>query len=337
MPFKGDMRLGGRHSNVATLNGTSSDFDGVPAAGTVISVTDTSREEPDYAGVMFYMPYSTTVYHDGLGGQYSTETWGLQYLPAGWRTGTGGGGYQVQISELGGNYYTGGSVEFYYQEDGTGINYTGETISTSYYSSGTHIDGNYYWDGMGGYYYDPPPDYPSYGTWLGSSSGNINYETPDSPTCTFVVGSYSGDDYADGSGGSYFSGMDSYLPYGTLLGDCGDYTYYASDNGDPRAYRHFKQGYVINTSTSGENFGTYNYQTEGGTYLISATLYSEIADGMGGSSNSEYYPWYPSYGTVLNSGTYSYEYIDADGFTQYGQQNFNVLADGNGSYYIENT
>jgi hypothetical protein len=87
MPFKGDMRLGGRHSNVATLNGTASEF-GVLAAGTVISVTDTSRYEYDGLGTAFYMPYSTTMYADGLGGQTSVETWGLQYYPAGWYIGS---------------------------------------------------------------------------------------------------------------------------------------------------------------------------------------------------------------------------------------------------------
>jgi hypothetical protein len=81
MPFKGDRRLGGPHRNEATLNGTSSDFDSVLAAGTVISgPTDTSRNALDAVGNLFYMPYSTTVYADGLGGQNSIETWGLIML-----------------------------------------------------------------------------------------------------------------------------------------------------------------------------------------------------------------------------------------------------------------
>ena len=38
MPFKGDMRLGGPHDNEANLNGTSSDFEGVPEYGTLIEI-----------------------------------------------------------------------------------------------------------------------------------------------------------------------------------------------------------------------------------------------------------------------------------------------------------
>jgi hypothetical protein len=359
MPFKGDMRLGGRHSNVASLNGTASDF-GVPAFGAILSgPTDTSRNEADYAGIMFLMPYSTTVYADGLGGQNSVETWGLQYLPAGWRTGTGNQQILTTISSsnlIQNPEVSLGDQDFYYQEDGTGINYIGEVDSNNYLSAGTWIygSGDYSWfsDGNGGYYetYNPPPDYPSYGTILGSGSGNLYFHSdawenvfPTPPSCSFVIGDYSYTEYADGNGGSYTDGSDNYYSSGNLLGDCGDYTYYSAGGysmgtGQSPVYRYFKQGYVINTYLSAENYQSYSYGTaQFGLYLSSATHNSEIADGGGGSSISSYSPWYPSFGTSLASGSYDTDSTDADGNPITTPTSFVILADGMGSYNIQYT
>ena len=343
MPFKGDMRLGGRHSNVATLNGTVSDFS-VPAYGTVISgPTDTSRNELDYAGAPFFMPYSTTVYANGVGGTYSVETWGLQYLPAGWRTGTGTGSLEVQVSELGGSYYNAGSYTFYYQEDGTGINYIGETYSTSYYPNGQWFASSnnygYYWNGTGGYYSNyEAPSYPSYGTYLDGGSVDINFTTPYGPSpCTYAVGTYSYSNYADGNGGSYTESSESYLPYGTVLGTCGDYTYYSNNSTEPKAYWHYYNGYVLGYGTQSTHTDWWTNGGSTGQYLSYELRNNNVADGYGNSYAVGPYTWYPPYGTQLGSGSYEYWYTDDDGNYVSNIQTFNVFADGNGSYYVENT
>ncbi len=323
MPFKGDMRLGGRHSNVASLNGTASDFVSVPAYGTVLSgPTDTSRNETDFGGFMFYMPYSTTVYADGLGGQTSTETWGLQYLPAGWRTGTGTNTLTIQIEY---NFYNIGSQDFYYQEDGTGINYAGGSFgAATYYVYGTLI--------------------------AGGLSSNMSATTPPwHDECTYEVGTSFYSHYADGNGGTYTQGSDSYLPYGTLLGTCGNYTYYCAgqsgyswEGGYWPFYWHLKNGYAMgyqldNSHPNGPYVqNTWAYYNNSGTYTQYEARINQIADGNGGSYWSAPYSWYPPYGDVIGSGSYDDSYYDDNGDWQQNTINFTVYADGNGLYYIQN-
>ena len=212
MPFKGDMRLGGPHDNERTLNGTSSDFDGVPAYGTFLrGPYDTSRTEFDFIGEGYFMPYETNYYANGLGGEYPVEVWGLQYFPAGWRTN------RVEVTS-----YT-FEIEYYedqtavityaidkidYIEDGTGINYespfthyphqagdvlamdtaptapTGEEIEmpegsgTYYYRGVGRI--SYLYDGAGGYYeeYGPLETYYSDGTPIGAQFPDLTYMPP---------------------------------------------------------------------------------------------------------------------------------------------------------------
>jgi hypothetical protein len=351
MPFKGDMRLGGRHSNVASLNGTASDF-GVPAYGTVLSgPTDTSRNEPDYGGFMFYMPYSTTVYADGLGGQTSTETWGLQYLPAGWRTGTGN--QQILITISSANLPSNidvpvGDQDFYFQEDGTGINYIGEATSNNYLYSGAQIYGNgdYIWysNGIGGYYeeYSPSNNNPPYGTYAGSGSGNLYFTTP---TCgDYVVGSYSYVNYHDGNGGTYSQGSDDYLTYNTELGTCGDYTYYSAGQasypweGDYySAFWHYYNGYGLGYSVSYTQNNNWVIGAAGGQYLQYETRTNLVADGHG-NSNTVYpsYNWYLPYGDVIGNGSYDDPYYDDNGDWQQNTIYFTVYADGMGNYYSQN-
>ena len=181
MPFKGDMRLGGPHDNERTLNGTSSDFDGVPAYGTFLrGPEDTSREESDFVGNLFQMPYETNWYADGLGGEYPVEVWGLQYFPAGWVTN--------RVDIVNENFYVEElDVTVTWQtfatdsiEDGTGINYESTVVyyqasqgdvigDTSYYvtylvadEERVEVYGEFYYpqrtkvrcyhDGSGGYY-----------------------------------------------------------------------------------------------------------------------------------------------------------------------------------------
>ena len=211
MPFKGDMRLGGRHSNVASLNGTASDFVSVPAYGTFLSgPTDTSRNEADFVGALFFMPYETNYYADGLGGEYPVEVWGLQYFPAGWRTNRvevtsytfSITNHQNQISVI---TYAIDKID--YIEDGTGINYespfthyphqAGDVVATDtaptipvggvdipsgseiYYSSGLGRT-SYLYDGGGGYYSEDGPveTYYSDGTPVGAQVPHVTYMPP---------------------------------------------------------------------------------------------------------------------------------------------------------------
>lgn len=311
-----------------------------PAYGTVISgPTDTSRNEFDFGGFAFFMPYSTIVYADGIGGTYSTETWGLQYFPAGWRTGSGSTDYNVNVQQLGG-YFKAGEDFFYYIEDGTGINYIGGIAGVlSRYAYGTSIgsanDYNYFWDGNGSYYNTYTPSYPSYGTFIDGSSGNVYFTTP---SCgDYVVGTYSYNNYHDGNGGTYMVGGESYLAYGTVLGTCGDYTYYSNNSNDPKAYWHYYNGYVLGYSTQSTTDNGWAYGNAGGTYLSSEQRTNSIADGYGNSNAGYPYTWYPPYGTVLASSSYSYQWMDENGENQSTTTYFDVLADGAGSYTILNT
>ena len=214
MPFKGDMRLGGPHDNERTLNGTSSDFDGVPAYGTFLSgPTDTSRNEADFVGTEFFMPYSTTVYANGLGGAYAVEVWGLQYFPAGWitnRVEVTSYTFEIDypIDQLAVITYAIDRID--YIEDGTGINYespythyphqagdvlatdTAPTIETAgpespeipegsgdYYQTGVGRK-SYFYDGAGGYYSEDGPFeayYPA-GTPIGAQLPYVTYMPP---------------------------------------------------------------------------------------------------------------------------------------------------------------
>jgi len=249
MPFKGDMRLGGRHSNVASLNGTASDIVSVPAYGTVLSgPTDTSRYESDYIQNSFYMPYSTTVYADGLGGQNSVETWGLQYLPAGWITGNSYTDNIVYVYPLS-NSYSAGQDTHRQIEDGTGINYQGGVVGTEWQSYGTHI-GNfdsygYYWDGNGGYYQGNPTNG---WTWSYNNSSSFNWTSPNSAesgtftyfwsACNYTANGMGGYEQSCGMGG-YSNGQPvangyyyTYEPY--------DY-YDIDGNGPFTGYQEHKQ------------------------------------------------------------------------------------------------
>ena len=312
-----------------------------PAAGTVLSVTDTSRYENDYSSQPFWMPYTLTVYANGTGGSYQTEVWGLQYLPAGWRTGVGYMDFNVYVAELAGNFKAGEDF-FYYIEDGTGINYSGASAGVeSRYAAGTLIGNinnyDYLWDGLGSYYsnYIPPP-YPPYGQYESGSSGNVYFTTP---SCgDYVVGTFSYTNYHDGNGGTYSEGGESYLPYGTSLGTCGDYTYYSNNSNEPKAYWHYYNGYILGYTTIQSYTNGWAYSNApGGLYLSSESRVNVIADGQGNSYASQTYTWYPTYGTLLDSSSYTYQYMDENGDTQTATQNFEVLADGLGSYYINNT
>ena len=351
MPFKGDMRLGGRHSNVASLNGTASDIVSVPAYGTVLSgPTDTSRYENDYNGTPFYMPYSTTVYADGLGGQTSVETWGLQYYPAGWVTGTtsvdkyANWDYSTQDNA----YNTQGSVLYGTEqnnnvEDGTGINYLSPTGINYLVSAGQTVaidtaNTPDRWRVVinslsNGTDFEDYTVYPVFGTNLGGgSSGSNNVITPCS---TISAGSWGNpDNFADGYGGSYndgsaYSNYDTY-PSGSFLQECnGQYLY--SDGGGGYTTGFAPLGWPVSTSSSASlHWQSPNFAVDGveGDFTYTAGGCSGTADGSGGMNNQICGGWGASLGDPIVNGTYYYSQGDGtfqeDGTTEV-MQNHTVI------------
>ena len=343
MPFKGDMRLGGPHDNEGTLNGTSSEFDSVPLVGTVLSgPTDTSRYENDYNGTPFYMPYSTTVYADGLGGQYSIETWGLQYYPAGWVTGTtnidlyASWNYTTQDN----TWNTNGTVQYGIEnnnnvEDGTGINYlsstgisysvsAGQTVASSHQGSPAdryRVVMNAYANGTD---FQDYTIYPWYGTNLGGATFGNNYIT--TPCSTISAGSWGiPDEFADGYGGSYndgsaYSNYDTY-PSGSFLQECNGQYLYASGGGYTTGFAPL--GTAVSTSFSNSlHWQSPNFAVDGveGDFTYSAGGCSGTADGNGGMNNQSCGGWNANTNDAIANGTYYYSQGDGtfeeDGTTE---------------------
>jgi hypothetical protein len=211
MPFKGDMRLGGPHDNEAHLNGTSSDFEGVPAAGTLISgplqrdLSITIQQTGEVAG-NGYQSYS--ILADGSGGQYESVNFTF-YPTYGTRLGTIDWGNEVLYSSH--NY------------DGTVTQYPNG--KTSYLQAWADGNGNY------------SPESVTTGSFFGSGAmvtgapfSVLNYEqyTISELGLSFNTGRYYGDTLywtGDGeisisTGGAYVGG--SYYPDGTFVADVAD-------------------------------------------------------------------------------------------------------------------
>lgn len=333
MPFKGDMRLGGRHSNVATLNGTASDLVSVPAAGTVLSgPTDTSRYVNDFLGTPFYIPYSTTVYADGLGGQNSVETWGLQYLPAGWVTTTSQDPQYLSwdfVTEFD-NLTTSGTIQWGYNtlnhiEDGTGINYTSIALTTETIARGSVLASSDNGTGADRYRVVFNPDYafsdalfqdftmyPVLGTNLGGANSGHNYIT--TPCSSIIAGGWGNPDaFADGYGSSYddgssYSNYDDY-PAGSFLEECnGEYLY---SSGSGNYHTGFAPlGWPISTSYSYSlhwQSPNFNYDNIEGDFNYSAGGCSGTADGYGGMNNPSCGGWNAALGDPITNGMYYYQ------------------------------
>jgi hypothetical protein len=354
MPFKGDMRLGGRHSNVASLNGTASDFVSVPALGTVLSgPTDTSRYVNDFLGTPFYMPYSTTVYADGLGGQNSVETWGLQYLPAGWVTATSQnplyiswGPYVLQgdstVTISGTWNYAMENLK--HIEDGTGINYTSVVSTTYAESNGYIIDSNTYGTGADRYrvvFYSSGPlasisDYslePIYGTTLGFGSVDVTYTAP----CqSFVIGSQSVTLTANGYGGSFNINAGTAWNPASYLGYCGNqndgYQFYHHDGNGTVTQGNAPNGFTLSESPSSSSFQWSAPDGSSGSFTYEYCNWTVVADGNGGSygsggcSNA-------SNGEVIASGSYvTGSTMDENGNTTDTYGSYQLVYNGGGGY-----
>ena len=364
MPFKGDRRLGGPHDNEAHLNGTSSDFDSVPAYGTVISgPTDTSRYVNDYLGTPFYMPYSTTVYANGTGGTYSVETWGLQYLPAGWVTSqtvvqlevswptTQLGGYLYGYADGGdprtvdGNTVNVGYETFNNIEDGTGINYSASASQTFTYANGDTLASGQYGTGADRWRvtfnqfgitanFTDYTAYAVYGTITGYESGDITYSAP----CqTFNIGTYSGPMLANGYGNSFSGGTSNTFNGASYLGACADTVgnwnawYYHDGNGNVTT-GNAPAGFQLSSSTSESSFAWSAPDGSSGTYTYQTCTTTNTADGTGQSYEQTNCSGASS-GDVIASGSYvTGQSTDENGNSYDVYSNYSLTYNGAGGY-----
>lgn len=183
---------------------------------------------------------------------------------------------------------------------------------------------NYYWtenpDNLGGYWTQienppppPPPDYPPEGTVLDSGSNPI---TANAGCGDWVVGTSSWATYANGSGGSYTTGGNSYVSYGTLLGNCNDYNYYADGNGSYYQGEYTGGGGGNNYPSYGTEIGTYSnditINVGCGDWVVGTDSGTTYADGMGGSYNSGSTSYVPS-GTYIGNCNEQNYYSDGMG------------------------
>jgi hypothetical protein len=179
----------------------------------------------DLDGTSYQVGNATRAYsHNGTGG-YTYSDNNTVYFYQGYVVGSGS---SVINTSIGGNDYAIGSNSYEVHSDGLGAAVYANT-QTSYYSYGTFIttyDGyNYYSDGYGGTYSEQVPSYPESGTETGNYSSGTNYI--DINGTQYENGTYSGTEYNDGSGGTYWSYSYSYQYYGYEF----TYGYYSDGNG----------------------------------------------------------------------------------------------------------
>ena len=189
MPFKGDMRLGGPHDNERSLNGTSSDFEGVPAYGTLVeTIYQTTYPVANGGSYVVSSAFPNQVCDvdkvaDGLGGDFidwstarnisyisgsfseSGTSYGSINLPAGNNLGqptyTYSSGTYVSYYEHDGEggYDAMGGDSSYSEQGGVIVNVTYPAVASGYtdiigYNVATgYRNGTWYFhDGMGGHY-----------------------------------------------------------------------------------------------------------------------------------------------------------------------------------------
>lgn len=211
------------------------------ANGTFLVTTQGHDLYYDYYGTSFLIgTKDVNFYSNGQGGYYSND--GSHYpYPDNTVVGTRSGStVTVYVSELSGYYNAGTEVFEVYVYQGAATD-SGAAIGTDWYPQGTLItNGNYYyWNGDGTYYYSEPA--PAAGTPTGNTSNgdiSININGTD-----YNNGTYSGTEYHDGSGGTYWSYSNSYQPYGYNFtsawiddGNGGGYTEYYNSDGSGGYY-----------------------------------------------------------------------------------------------------
>lgn len=333
MPFKGDMRLGGRHDNAAKLNGTS-DVPSVPEAGTLLGnarveyLVAQGGYEVSYnvGGTDYYAPSQTIVIDyraDGIGGQYAdwTNKRDAQYKANGTMLSANSYNGETQVTINGTNYIS-GTYFGDYVHDGSG-SYTTANVIYQYYTGGIFNASEPYTMQFNGQTFTVGTRMAYY-NHNGNGGYTVSYESPAWYPDYTVVGSSSYSNYFDISGvGTGFLG--STVTDGVRL-----------------VMQQLEWEGVPNTSytSSGtyigvDEYNTYYYHDGNGSYYTSSV--GPNGEGSGGGGSNGYttyiniggndYPngWY-DYGTMSQS-YYSYgEYITYyDGYSYYH--------DGYGSYY----
>jgi hypothetical protein len=313
------------------------------------------------------MPYSTTVYADGLGGQNSVETWGLQYYPAGWVTGTTNIDlyHNWQYTTQDTLYSTAGTVLYGTEqnnnvEDGTGINYLSPTgitylvTANQTLASSTEGTGADRWRvvvsaSLNSTDFQDFTMYPEYGTNLGGADFGGNYIQ--TPCSTFTAGGWGNpDEFADGYGGSYndgsgYSNYDTY-PYGSFLEECnGEYLY---SNGGGNYYTGFAPlGWPLSTSYSSSlHWQSPNFAVDSveGDFTYASGVCTGTANGEGGINNESCTGTNAASGDAITNGTYYYSIgtgdYEEDGTTEImenHQVDWSYTYDGNVGYNVTTT
>lgn len=218
-----------------------------PASGTVISTECAYWSGNDAVGTFWEGNYLyRTTYANGSGGTYTSDSLGggTCYLPYGYciETGVTTGESTVSwsgCSNSGTAVYSSGTANV--RADGSGSTYMETTggWSAQYgdviYDSGNSCVVKH--DGMGGYFVEDTSgqnNNPSYGSSLGYVSGDLYvYYSPTGES--FLAGSYSEEQIADGNGGVAYTQnrSDSWSSYGTYLGydNSNGYSIYADGYG----------------------------------------------------------------------------------------------------------
>lgn len=308
-----------------------------PAAGLLLRDIDTSRNEQDFIGVSFFIPYTTHVYANGTCGETTTEEWGLQYLPAGWVTNvrTANISESWDFTTYDNTNATGSTVtkyETYYDtEDGTGINYAAsqgftytinDTIVQTYYDGHTYRWNVWWSDSSKSFYLQDYTMYPTYGTYISETYDPIYIYISESDS-TAVAGTSTNNNFADGYGGIYkVSIWVNWIENGTIIQtiSSSNSQSYDGDNG-----QYYDNGYYTSTVAKSNGYGGYYTDSIiGGSYYENGTFVRVYSQSAYTST------WY---GYTFDNGTY--ERIDRvwDGSGNFINSNPYTT----GSYYPEYT
>lgn len=179
---------------------------------------------------------------------------------------------------------------------------------------------DYYWtenpDNLGGYWTqsETPPPPPPQGTVLDSGSNPI---TANAGCGDWTVGTSSWATIADGNGGSNTTGGNSYVSYGTYLGNCNDYNYYADGNGSYYQGEYTGGGggnyYPSYGTELGSDSSNITVNVGCGDWVVGSNSWTNYADGNGGSYQGNQSTSYVSSGTYLGNCNEQSYYSDGAG------------------------
>lgn len=328
------------YNNYPELSWNYSNIQGTYTWGNVwdYSISDGNGGSIYYNGVY---EYQTTGYElspvgtwaDGKVVYVSVGSWAFWYnygIYLG--SGSGNSTYDAGCGEM-----TFGTFTYDIYADGYGGTYF-DNYSYSWVSADTLIgqcnDYDYYSDGSGSWYsvYNPPVNYPPYGTILDSGGGDVyvNFGSGN-----IAVGTYGWTTYADGNGGSYTdSGASYWYNYGYFLGNYNDYNYYSDG----------ASGYYQGEYTGSGGGGGCSGNTGNTTYDTAYVWINELGDQYpaGNRYLVEYYNYdcstwwnveavyWSGYGNPIVTNQYCY-------IPDYGWNYFDFISDGNGGYYYQFT